>query len=268
MIIVAKFMSSCPKCGERIDPGDRVEWTKGSKAIHEACASTTAPGASPVVRPTSKTTSEPGVEAAPYVRYEKWAPCKRGALPQVAGEVRVAGKTQRAWAELRKGASGGPVVEGDALVVVAQTARYESTEDNEDMGDMSGPGWHVTLYLRRATAEEAAPALARAAADRARREARELKTARIRDLAALCRKGTGKAQVDLPEGTQLVIDPGVHGSGRKIAVLSPDGSTVSVWCSGYYDDYVSTLDTTSDPQALEIARCLLGLEGAEEKVAS
>ncbi len=42
MTIIAKFSSTCPSCNQRIQPGERVEWTKGSPAKHVACAN---PGA-------------------------------------------------------------------------------------------------------------------------------------------------------------------------------------------------------------------------------
>jgi hypothetical protein len=37
MIIVAKFASICPTCSQRIAVGEKVEWSKGSKAAHVAC---------------------------------------------------------------------------------------------------------------------------------------------------------------------------------------------------------------------------------------
>jgi hypothetical protein len=43
MIISAKFASFCPCCNARIEVGSKVEWSKGSKARHVACAG----GASP-----------------------------------------------------------------------------------------------------------------------------------------------------------------------------------------------------------------------------
>lgn len=38
MIITAKFASVCPCCSLRIAVGERVEWERGSKARHAACA--------------------------------------------------------------------------------------------------------------------------------------------------------------------------------------------------------------------------------------
>lgn len=38
MIITAKFASVCPCCSSRIAVGEKVEWERGSKARHVACA--------------------------------------------------------------------------------------------------------------------------------------------------------------------------------------------------------------------------------------
>lgn len=38
MVITAKFASVCPCCSVRIHVGTKVEWSKGSKAVHVACA--------------------------------------------------------------------------------------------------------------------------------------------------------------------------------------------------------------------------------------
>jgi hypothetical protein len=37
MTITAKFASVCPCCNVRIQPGSKVEWSKGEKARHVAC---------------------------------------------------------------------------------------------------------------------------------------------------------------------------------------------------------------------------------------
>ncbi len=46
--------------------------------------------------------------------------------------------------------------EGVYVVVGAGRWHFQSSEDNEDMGDMQGANWSGTLYLRAATPEEAA----------------------------------------------------------------------------------------------------------------
>jgi DNA-directed RNA polymerase subunit RPC12/RpoP len=38
--IIAQFPGTCPRCGGRIRPGERVEWAKGSPAVHAGCAGT------------------------------------------------------------------------------------------------------------------------------------------------------------------------------------------------------------------------------------
>jgi hypothetical protein len=38
MIITAKFASTCPCCAAPIAVGAKVEWSKGSRAVHAACA--------------------------------------------------------------------------------------------------------------------------------------------------------------------------------------------------------------------------------------
>ena len=38
VIITAKFASVCPCCSNRITAGSKVEWSKGSKAMHLGCA--------------------------------------------------------------------------------------------------------------------------------------------------------------------------------------------------------------------------------------
>jgi len=262
MIITARFSSTCPKCGQFIDAGSKVEWSKGSRATHVKCptaTSTPKPKAVSTPKPAVKK-SLPSVEAAPYVRGEKWDPCKRAALPDTTGEVRVAKATKRAWASLRDGAVGEPVTEGDALIVVGQIAYYESAEQNEDCGDMSGAGWIVTLYLRRATAEEAAPALAKVAEARAKKEAAALRQAQIKELERICAEGwtSSDDQARRPAGPSMTLETDSRGGARRIAVLSDDGLGVAVWDAGYYDDWRWTLHVSREPRAVELMAILFG----------
>ena len=37
MIIVAKYESKCPHCGNQIKIGHKIDWNKGAKAIHVEC---------------------------------------------------------------------------------------------------------------------------------------------------------------------------------------------------------------------------------------
>lgn len=47
MIIIAKFGSTCPRCGESIDAGSKVAWVKGSKAEHVECSARRAKAVAP-----------------------------------------------------------------------------------------------------------------------------------------------------------------------------------------------------------------------------
>lgn len=43
MTITAKYAATCPCCNRPINVGDRIEWSKGTKARHAACAAVGAP---------------------------------------------------------------------------------------------------------------------------------------------------------------------------------------------------------------------------------
>lgn len=74
MTITAKFSSICPCCNNRIEAGTKVEWTKGNKARHVACA--TQSGA------TSAPTREPlCFSGEPAIRAQHWS--QRGHGPAV-----------------------------------------------------------------------------------------------------------------------------------------------------------------------------------------
>ena len=49
MLITAKYSSTCPTCRLPIAAGSRVEWVRGEKARHEACAAGVAGFTSPLV---------------------------------------------------------------------------------------------------------------------------------------------------------------------------------------------------------------------------
>lgn len=57
MNITAKFASVCPCCSQRIQPGSKVEWTKGSKARHVACAAKPGAAAAPSATKPQSTSS-------------------------------------------------------------------------------------------------------------------------------------------------------------------------------------------------------------------
>lgn len=73
MIIRAKFPSTCPGCGERIRVGEQVEWARGTKARHVACA----PGRAP--------TPCPDCEGEPCARH--WNASRRKEGPALVRNV-------------------------------------------------------------------------------------------------------------------------------------------------------------------------------------
>jgi hypothetical protein len=62
MIITAKFASVCPCCSQRIVPGSKVEWSKGSPAKHTACAQ--GPAAAVVAGPARRASPKGGYRKA------------------------------------------------------------------------------------------------------------------------------------------------------------------------------------------------------------
>lgn len=63
MVITARFASFCPCCNARIEVGSKVEWSKGAKARHVACAGS-APSSQIRVASTPRPTS-----------HRPWRPC-------------------------------------------------------------------------------------------------------------------------------------------------------------------------------------------------
>lgn len=72
MIITAKFASVCPCCSVRIDVGSKVEWSKGAKVVHVACAGKSAP---------VKTREPLSLDGQPAIRAQHWS--QRGHGPAV-----------------------------------------------------------------------------------------------------------------------------------------------------------------------------------------
>jgi len=69
VIITAKFASVCPACSGRITVGDKVEWSKGCKAVHVACAGSAS----------SVAAREPvSLDGAPAIRAQHWSQRGRG----------------------------------------------------------------------------------------------------------------------------------------------------------------------------------------------
>jgi len=68
MTITAKYASKCPHCGQTIQPGEQVEWTRGTPAAHTRC-----PAAAPVAAPARR----PGLVSAAEVIARRKAMVRR-----------------------------------------------------------------------------------------------------------------------------------------------------------------------------------------------
>lgn len=86
MIIVAKFASVCPCCSQRIQPGSRVEWSKGAPAKHTACAQGPSHGPAAVLGMTTVKVAD-----MPRRRYSgsrgRWTGCSCGSREDSAGDL-------------------------------------------------------------------------------------------------------------------------------------------------------------------------------------
>jgi hypothetical protein len=142
--ITANFPGKCSKCGGAIARGANIMWEKGAGSWHVKCPA--------VPAPVSPRKAAPATDAAPFEVYEKWEPCKAVNLRDASGESRRYAKATSV--RVRAGAPEGTVAEAGVYVIVGQTGRYQTADEADDMGDCDGAGWSMTLFLRRATAEE------------------------------------------------------------------------------------------------------------------
>lgn len=53
MTITAKFVSRCVTCGQTIQPGTKIEWTKGSPVRHTSCVGSRTTASAPIYRRSS-----------------------------------------------------------------------------------------------------------------------------------------------------------------------------------------------------------------------
>jgi len=217
-IINARFSSVCKRCGSDIVVGSQINWTRGERSTHVTCPTR--------IKAESKPKdSTPTIDIAPWTAHEKQEPCKRQYLHDATGETR-----RYTRAPSLRSSSTAVAPESCVYTVVAQSAWYESAEMNEDAGDMSGPGWQITLYLRAATELEIA-------ADEARRlPAKRLAAAKLERAALVTLIRTTGARPDKadPNGEKLCEQSG--GSG------------------GYFDRFwIEPADPRQAPSAEEVA---------------
>ncbi len=133
---------------------------------------------------------------------------------------------------------------GKYLKVLSASSRYIH-EDGLSMGLGDDQGWLHTATVREATPEEAAPEKSRQ--EKAKKE-REQKAAHKQAVENLVKEIVEKGEnlgndiaslADIPDiekgAETLVVDPGVHGSGRQVVYIGKKRIWSIHW--GYYDDY-------------------------------
>ena len=161
MIIRAKFPSTCPTCGGRIQPGTLVGWDPGTKATHEDCG---APQRA--TRSSATTRSATTRSAAARSAAARSAAARRNPQPALKAGEQIIGRggddpapyvVGRVLHMERVAGGGGP--DGHYFVVVWGGAR---TRGCEDMGYYDK--WYVSGIIRPASADEAAPVAERLAA--------------------------------------------------------------------------------------------------------
>ncbi len=153
MAMPAKYAGTCKACGRGFAAGTSIDWTKATGSRHAVCPTSAAPA-----------TANVDTTAAPFEIAERWEPCKRTFLDQQIASILGETRSYPKRGPVLRGAAGADrkPVPGVYVVVGSGPCHYQNAQDNEDMGDMSGAHWTVTLYLRAATPEEAAIAQARA----------------------------------------------------------------------------------------------------------
>lgn len=230
MTISAKFPSRCACCGGNIRVGEQIEWTKGSPAVHAGCVGKPIAAAAPKA-PRAPKAAAPKVDTTgcQYLSRRSTGRDDGYDVGQVLHAPKIAG-------------GGG---DGHYWTVVKVERKWKDDDTDE---------WMVACYARPSIPEEFEGPLAR-------RTAKANHEALVKELESLARAGTNYSDAEAikpTDGREVVINLGAHGSGKIVAVLSEDGA-VSVWCSGFYDDYRQSLQVTRSARAVEIMGLLLGV---------
>lgn len=211
MTITAKFPGRCARCGRAITPGQQIEWSRGQRPYHTACA---------------EAAGTPAAELAGV----------QGPIAGARGGVRHdARRTNR---------RPGKCDHCGAYLQVGQGRLEYCVEDSGCMIHHDHGGYHLYCLdtdacQARHTAREAAARerIARRDAENAQRDAVlalfESATVRLADMEAdlYCQEHRGDERIEL--------DPGVYGSGRQYLLIGAD--TVALVHGGWYDDYRTTV---------------------------
>lgn len=202
MIISARFSSTCPVCGSYIDVGDKIEWSRGARACHEACANGPVRAASRAPAPKASST-----EPAPWR-------LSGGSGNGCTGWVN--GQTLRCSDRLR--AQGYPM-----YITVARASRCYIREDGMSFGVGDESGYSYSAECREATESEIAPVREREEKAEVKRSAQK----RIEEIGYLVQ--TSGEHVTNPDGSQIQLSgerlhdsQTIYGGGFWF-VVAPDG---------------------------------------------
>jgi predicted transcriptional regulator len=132
---------------------------------------------------------------------------------------------------------------GKVVTVLTQRSRYQSAEDNEDMGDGMGGGWWLTLGCRPATPEETAKLEAEEGAERTTEAARRQK---IADEKAAKEAEIATAKAKLADLTAGLVVTESFDAGVLVPEQAP--MTVVKWSDGprHYVDVVERKAVTGE----------------------
>lgn len=79
MTITAKYAATCPCCNRPISVGDKIEWSKGSKARHAACAASGSQSATAAPRASNTVSSRRPVRSTGR---GTWTGCSCGSVEE------------------------------------------------------------------------------------------------------------------------------------------------------------------------------------------
>lgn len=190
MTIQARYPGKCYKCGQRIEPGDQIEWDKTTKKTSHINCPTPAP--------------KPATEDAPY---RIGGGSGYGCRGWSQGEVLVSTERQRE--------NGYP-----EFLFVVNVTRHYIDEDGMSFGVGDDSGYYYTANCRAATEGEAAPLNARMAAAKARKIAR----ARKDEIAQTIREAGERPELSdsNARGEKIMSTQNIYGGGDWF-VLADDG---------------------------------------------
>ena len=231
MTITAKYHGSCSSCGRAIDPGQAIEWARGSASRHAACGQSLATARPGSHRRVGRVARPAGRPAAQRARKEGEQEVSR------PSKGRDDGYTVGATSHFHRVAGGGGPDGRYWTVTAAGKRRITEAEDDTREGE-----WACWAHVRPATETEAAPVAARRAASESRAQLAS-------DLNALRGERTSDpmpvtAAVLVPRDTQRLC-----ATGERVAIV--DGAILHErvgdpdMCDSWYH-YVVRIDAPAE----------------------